>query len=179
MISTSTWIATPPSSLLFDFCNPEVRNRAGTYACSNCFARALISARTAEHCIPGLPWKWRVSTKLQLQVVTHAQCNRLHLHGNTPNLSMSTITATFGKRITCDLAVPSRFHSFSATFDASVDAIATWFDLHLETTPLSPLLFDLSAVSHTSTWLICDHVCMIQYSYLPISSIVLLLHFHR
>ena len=33
----------------------------------------------------------------------------------------------------------------------------------------------VSAVSHTSTWLICDHVCMIQYSYFPISSIVLLL----
>ena len=69
---------------------------------------ALISAWTAEHCIPGLPLKWRVSTKLQLQVVTHAQCNRLHLHGNTPNLGMSTITATFGKRITCDLAVYSK-----------------------------------------------------------------------
>ena len=40
--------------------------------------------------------------------IAYAQCNGLHLHGNTPNLSISTIPATFGKHFTllnCDLAV--------------------------------------------------------------------------
>ena len=46
--------------------------------------------------------------EFQLHVVTYAQCNRLHLHGNTPNLIISTITATFSKQITvlnCNLVV--------------------------------------------------------------------------